>query len=168
MTSSAASDSAEIDGDQDIKITAWTLEKEAFKRINVSWEGDAVLYVRTNSMYVGRDCGGMCKDEVNIFAAMLLVLDGVKNNTPSFYDVKDEVSYNELPVTGGRGIVISPDITKPMVTDNCVVVCCRNIAVYLMKYRVEHANNQTMNRASSLVPKPSGNFSNAHLILADE
>ena len=110
----------------------------------------------------------MCKDEMNIFAAMLLVLDGVKDNTPSFYDVKDEVSYNELPVIGGRGIVISSDITKPMITDNCVVVCCKNVAIYLMKYRVEHANNQTMSRANSLVSKPRGDFSNAPLMLADE
>ena len=52
VTSSAASDTAEVDGDQDIKVTAWTLSKESFKRINVSWEGEAVLHVRSNNLYV--------------------------------------------------------------------------------------------------------------------
>ena len=43
----------------------------------------------------------------------------------------------------GRGIVVSPDIQKPMMTENCIVVCCRKLAVHLMNYSDEYAARQT-------------------------
>ena len=83
----------------------------------------------------------MCREDINIYLNMLLVLDGAKGHFhKSFYDVAVEVSYNEIPVIGGRGIVISPDLPQPLITDDCVVVCCRNLALHLMRYRLNNAS----------------------------
>jgi hypothetical protein len=83
----------------------------------------------------------MCSEDKNVYLNMLLVLDGLEDlRWKSFYDVADEVSYNEIPVIGGRGIVFSPDLTQPLITDSCVVVCCRNLALHLMKYRENNAS----------------------------
>ncbi len=51
----------------------------------------------------------------------------------TFRDINSkEDAWQRIPFKGGRGIVVLDDIDKVLVTDHCMAVCCRELAVWLM------------------------------------
>ena len=115
---------------------------------NIKWLGKMDIPLgELDNMRDSGDCLGMCRQEDMINVARLIVLDGCsENNTGSFHDVVWE-QCTDIPVKYGRGIAISPDIPKPLITEGCILVCCRKIAIELMHYRAEMSHHKTIDQA---------------------
>ncbi len=114
------------------------LDPEGLRLFNIEWKGTAEIISTEEDRLDRSDCRGMCRDQVLIYLLKLLALDGDKLKETGFYDIRDEIEYIDVPIIGGRGIIISPDIPKPLLTDSCIVVCCRKLALHIMKYRYDH------------------------------
>ena len=57
------------------------------------------------------------------------------------------VTFRGVNNKGGRGIVVDDEILKVTIIDNCLAVCCREFAVWLMQYRQKYRKERTVNQA---------------------
>ena len=53
----------------------------------------------------------------------------------SFTDNMSDVP-RKLPDKGGNGIELREGIYKVIATDDCIVLCCTNLALYMMDWRL--------------------------------
>jgi hypothetical protein len=64
------------------------------------------------------------------------------------YTVDDKQIFSQ--VKGGRGLVVAPNISKPVITDYCVVCCCLNLAHHLMQYRNSRGAHPSLMKVTTM------------------
>ncbi len=85
-----------------------------------------------------------------------MALDGTSDNCKlSDHTIFEEITRGNdlapIAVQGGRGIIISPDIAKPVITNSCLVVCCKLCATHLMNYRSAYKEYHTLDNVILIV-----------------
>ena len=86
----------------------------------------------------------------------MVALDGNSDNCKLgdhkiFEEITRDNNLAPIAVQGGRGIIISPDINKPVITNSCLVVCCKLCATYLMSYRSAYKEFHTLDNVILMV-----------------